>query len=111
MDKKFHIGISRRVTVFVDVKGTRIKMHALSMLGLAVLVFYFTALEEMIAVRRTRAMVGQDAVAAGLWCGIFAAVILVNVLAVLSNRWLVIPYILGASLGGWHAVHHGGKAP
>jgi hypothetical protein len=80
-------------------------------LGLGVLVFYFTALEENIAVRRTRAMMGRDAVAAGMWCAIFAGIILVSLASLLHNGWLFIPYILGSGLGGWHAVKHANKEP
>ena len=80
-------------------------------LALGVLVFYFTALEETISVRRMHAITAKRPVASGIWCAIFAGVILVSLASLLQSKWLVIPYILGSGLGGWHAVTHAKEAP
>lgn len=65
------------------------------------LAFGLTAVEEFVATRRTLAISERRRLAAANWCALFDAILVVDMVLLVSDPWLAVPMIAGSWCGAW----------
>lgn len=65
------------------------------------LAFGLTFVEEFVATKRTSAIADRRRLAAANWCAAFDAILVVDMILLVTDVWLAVPMMAGSWLGAW----------